>query len=316
MGSRRKNPNRTVRNEFEKSRKQIEMIRQQWLRLKPQLRKIRHFLRRTGPPQPLRDLAKIAALSLPRNEAFFSAKAAADQVQGMFSDFSMAIVDSVLSFQAATGMVGNILEFGVYRGRSAALIGRHLAERERLVLVDVADYLDPRAIAPFGKSAEFILGATQDFKKQFSGYNGQRHRFRFIHIDASHAYRATFTELAMADELLADRGVIALDDFTNLNYSQNIAAIYRYLYTSGTDLMPFLVTDEKAYLCRKKILPLYSAFVLDRLIAEIRSRGIADFCLARTDNDPDYQAFYARQRLENEEGHFYGADIYKNYFQL
>ncbi len=146
----------------------------------------------------------------------------------------MAIVDSLLSLQGETGISGNILEFGVYKGRSAALIGRHLTGEERLVLVDITDYLERGAIAPFRKSVDLVITPTENFQTAFPAYDSQRRSFRFIHIDASHDYRATIHELGMADALLTERGIIALDDFTNLNYSQNIAAIFKYLYTEPT----------------------------------------------------------------------------------
>jgi len=68
----------------------------------------------------------------------------------------------------------------------------------------------------------------------------------------------------MADALLAPRGIIAMDDYANLNYSQNIAAIFKYFYSSGTDLRIFLATNEKAYLCREADWAFYAGFVLDR----------------------------------------------------
>jgi predicted O-methyltransferase YrrM len=266
-------------------------------------------------PPADRDLQEISELSLPVNTAFFQAREAAHAIEGMFSDFSMAIIDSLLSFQKAAGIGGDMLEFGILQGRSAALLGRQLAGSERLVLVDVFAQLNPDAIAPFAGSVDFILCSTETVEKDHPQYCAPPRAYRFIHIDASHAYRATFTELQLADKLLAPGGIISLDDFTNLNYSQNIAAIFRYLYTAPTDLTVFLVTDEKAYLCRKNDLTLYTSFVLDRLIAEMGSRDIPECVLARTDIDPDYRAFYARNRSSGEEGHFYGLGIYANYYR-
>jgi predicted O-methyltransferase YrrM len=263
----------------------------------------------------IRDLQEIAALCLPENKPFLLARTAAHAIEGMFSDFSMAIIDSLLSFQTESRIAGNLLEFGIFRGRSAALIGRHLGARDRLVLVDVHDQLDRSAIAPFRESVDFVVTSTETVKKDYPQYCAPPSAFRFIHIDASHAYRATFNELQLADELLAPGGIIALDDFTNLDYSQNMAAIFRYLYSTPTALKLFLVTDEKAYLCRESDLVGYVSFVLDRLIAEMGSRDIPDCVLARTDNDPDYRAFYARARSPGEEGHFYGLDIYRNYYR-
>jgi predicted O-methyltransferase YrrM len=259
-----------------------------------------------------RNLDAIESLTLPENRKFLISAGAAQQIDGMFSDFSMSVIDCLLSRQNALGIKGNILELGTYKGRSAALMGHHLAEGERLVLVDLYDQLNRNAISPFEAAVDFLVVSTEELREKLPEYKQKRGTFRFIHIDASHAYRATFNELQIADELLAENGVIALDDFTNLDFSQNIAAIFKYLYTQKTDLSFFLVTNEKGYLCRKSQLQENSDFVLDRLIAEMKSRGVADAVLARTDNDPEYSAFYLRGREQNESGHFYGRNIYKN----
>jgi hypothetical protein len=266
------------------------------------------------PRGTVRDLDAIAGLTLPENLAFKSLVPQLDEIEGMFSPFSMSVIDSLLSFQKETGVRGDMLEFGVYRGKSAALIGRHLNPTEHLTLVDIADYLDRRAIALFQAAATFMICGTEDFKKKYASYNRKRKSFRFIHIDASHAFRATFRELQMADELLADDGVIAMDDFANLNYSQNIAAIFKYLFTTKTDLTIFLTTNEKAYLCRRSAFGKYASFVLDRMLAETASRGVPS-CLARTDTDREYRAFYLRPPEGDEDSCFYGLKIYRGLYQ-
>jgi len=100
-----------------------------------------------------------------------------------------------------------------------------------------------------------------------------------------------------------------MDDFTNLNYSQNIAAIFKYLYTSGTDLVMLLTTDEKGYLCRKRAFDRFADIILSRSIAELKSRNV-DVLLARTSYVPEYKAFYLRGRSPGETGSFYGEEIF------
>jgi predicted O-methyltransferase YrrM len=272
---------------------------------------------RAGAGEPRPFLLPVADATLPPDTRFLAARAAAHRIDGMFTDFSMAVVDSLLSLQAESGIGGGLLEFGVYKGRSAALLCRHLGENERLVLVDITDYLERGAVAPFRKSVDLVITPTETFQSAFADYDRLRHGVRFIHIDASHDYRATINELTMADELLAPRGIIALDDFTNLNYSQNIAAVFRYLHTAPTDLVVALVTNEKAYLCRKDAFAFYADFILQRLIGEMGARQIDDCVLARTDVDPDYRAIYARHRAPGETGHHYGVEVesYRNNFR-
>jgi predicted O-methyltransferase YrrM len=263
-------------------------------------------------PQTVRreaDLAAIESLRLPINVGFQESTGAIQRIEGMFSPFSIAVMDMMLSFQESQPAKGDILEIGTYKGKSAALLGRHLRNEERLTLVDIADYLDPAAVAPFKSRTDFILSDSSKLRKSLPRYRDRKRTFRFIHIDASHGYEETFRELELANELLAPLGIISLDDFTNLNYSQNIAAIFKYLYTAGSDLVMLLTTDEKGYLCRRMDFDLYSDLILQLSIAEMNSRNI-DTVLARTSYGTEYKAFYLRHRLAGEVGPFYGIEIY------
>jgi len=68
------------------------------------------------------------------DQCFLESKAIADNVEGMLSPFSMAVMDSVLSFQAARGVKGDIVELGVYRGKSATILSGRLSVGEQLHL--------------------------------------------------------------------------------------------------------------------------------------------------------------------------------------
>jgi len=255
------------------------------------------------------DLAEIERRRVAPNDAFHELRGRADSIEGMLSPFSMSVLDMLLCAQEDLGARGNILEIGTYRGKSAVILGSHLRDGERLTLVDIHRYLDPTAIAPFEAATDFILTSSDNLRKALPDYSSKRKSFRFIHIDASHGYRETFNELAMAEQMVAPMGIISLDDFTNLNYSQNIAAIFKYLFTASKDLALFLVTDEKGYVCRKSDLDTYLSYVFNNALAQMHSREM-EVTLARTCFDPEYSAFYLRPRQVGEFG-FYGPEIYR-----
>jgi hypothetical protein len=116
--------------------------------------------------------------------------------------------------------------------------------------------------------------------------------------------------------MLASNGILCLDDFTNLDYSQILAATYKYLFTAETDLKIFMVTSEKAYLCRQPAFQLYAGAVLDSMIARMVERGISQVCIARTDDTPSYGAFNLRPKRQGETDDFYGADLYRHFYQI
>jgi hypothetical protein len=247
-------------------------------------------------------------------DQFFSeTKAAADDIEGMLSPFSMAVVDSLLAFQAQRGVTGDIVEMGTFRGKSAAVLGRRMRSTETLRLFDIEDYLDRDGLQRAGARFEFTQGDTLDLSRW--KLRGIKKSVRFCHVDASHAFDPTVHEMGIADYLLSDQGILCLDDFTNLNFSQILAATYKYLFTKSTNLTVFLVTAEKAYLCRKSAFPAYAEFVVDGLIRSMLERGIADTCIARTDISRSYRAFHLREKVPGETDDYYARSIYGHLFQ-
>ncbi|MBY5330579.1 class I SAM-dependent methyltransferase [Rhizobium leguminosarum] len=249
-------------------------------------------------------------------EQFLSSRVVADQIDGMLSPFSMAAMDSLLSLQTTNPEIsGNVVEFGTYKGRSAAIIAPRVRPSEKFVLVDIADYLEVEKIRAINPAMEFVLCRSEEFRSHYPEYRQLRKNCRFIHVDSSHAYRTTFHEMKLCNELLSAGGIAVFDDYTNLNYSQVLPAIYKYIYTANPDLAVFLVTDIKAYLCRKKYLNYYLSFVLQGAIPSMVARGIEDAIISRTDWDREYRAIYLRTRSPGETGPHYGQEIYGRLYE-
>ncbi|WP_245424964.1 class I SAM-dependent methyltransferase [Rhizobium sp. M10] len=249
-------------------------------------------------------------------ERFLSSRIVADQIDGMLSPFSMAAMDSVLSLQASNPEIsGNVVEFGTYKGRSAAIMAPHIRPSEKLVLVDVADYLEVEKIRAIHANTEFVRCGSEEFCSRYPDYKQLRKNCRFVHVDSNHAYRTTFQEMKICDALLSPGGVAVFDDYTNLNYSQVLPAIYKYMYTANTDLVVFMVTDVKAYLCRKRYLNYYLSFVLQGALPSMTARGVEDVIISRTDWDREYRAIYLRTREPGETGPHYGQEIYGRLYE-
>jgi len=248
------------------------------------------------------------------DQTFQKSREIAASIEGMLSPFSMAAMDSLLTFQAERAVRGDMVELGVYRGKSAAILARRLSAGERLHLYDIADYFDREALARTDANLLFNIGSTLDLTR--GHFRDRKRAIRFCHIDASHMFEPTMHEMALADYMLADDGILCLDDYTNLNYSQILAATFKYLFTRSTNLTMFMVTDEKAYLCRRSRFPLYAGFVLNSILKQMAERGIGNVCIARTDDTPSYGAFYLRGKNEGETDDFYGAETYRHFYQI
>jgi predicted O-methyltransferase YrrM len=250
----------------------------------------------------------------PPQPAYLDREANALGIEGMMSPFSMQVMDALLNLQSAQGTSGHLLEFGVWRGRSAAIISAHRRADDRLILCDVGQYVTEEVLARLYARPEFVLGKSCDFARILDT-RPLRGTVRFIHVDSSHSYRDTLAEMALVDAMLAPEGIACLDDFTNLNYSQILPAVFKYIYTTRTDLAFFLVTNDKGYLCRRPAFERYAGFVLDHLVDEMRARGNDDVMLSRTDTDPEYRAFYLRPRGPGETGTRFGEQIYGAFYK-
>jgi hypothetical protein len=246
------------------------------------------------------------------DQHFAESKKLAEDIEGMMSPFSMAVVDSLLAFQQLRGITGDILEMGVYHGKSAAILGRRMAANETLHLYDIADYFDRKNLERVGVNIRYNIANTQRLFRW--NFRKQKKAIRFCHIDASHMFNPTVHEIAIADYVLANDGIVCLDDYTNLNYSQILAATFKYLFTKPTNLTMFLVTGEKAYLCRKGAFRMYGQFVLDEIRKQVSDRGM-DPCLARTDATSSYRAFYLREKEQGETEDVYGQSIYGHFYK-
>src|SRR6185503_20851674 len=71
------------------------------------------------------ELAAIEELTLPVNLEFQRSADTVRRIEGMFSPFSVAVMDMMLSFQESAKAKGDILEIGTFKGKSAALLGCH-----------------------------------------------------------------------------------------------------------------------------------------------------------------------------------------------
>lgn len=222
-------------------------------------------------------------------------------IEGMMSPFSMQVMDALLAHQEALGVTGHLLEFGVYKGRSAYLVSAHVREQERFILVDIRQLLTEEVLGKLHARPEFVLGRSEDFRENFE-VSAIRNSVRFLHVDSSHAYRTTLAEMALIEDLLAPDGIACLDDFTNLDYSQILPAAFKYLYTTETDLAFFMVTRDKGYLCRRPMFDCYGSFVLRKILGEMRIRGNPEVVLSRTDADPEVQGIFPPRALSGRAG--------------
>jgi len=177
-------------------------------------------------------------------------------IPGWFVQQDAELFALLSALQHEEGVVGDLLEIGVYQGRSAVLLGYLTGPDERVILCDL-----------FGSSPD----ATPDIRHDLQGYDGldletfaaHWHRFhagepgeivvgrssrlegrswdrpvRFIHIDGGHTYDVVRDDISIARDALADAGGVVVFDDVRASHAPGVgAAVWAAVESGG--LVPF-----------------------------------------------------------------------------
>lgn len=191
------------------------------------------------------------------------------KIPGWLSSHDAAVINSILSSQSKSYVSGDLLEIGVYAGRSAVLLGQHVKPNEKLHVCDIFDGETDI------KNSEEIIQSYKNLSRarfesnclEFIGFLPTIHQcpslelpnligdnlFRFIHIDGSHLYEHVKTDLDFAVSSIEElRGVIAVDDF-RAQHTVGVAVAVWDLVLQGK-VVPLVMTSAKIYLGHPKII--------------------------------------------------------------
>jgi hypothetical protein len=188
-------------------------------------------------------------------------------IPGWFGFHSYALWRALLDFQAATP--GDLFEIGVWKGRSASVLATYCKQGETLFLCDLE--LDEPAV----RQAFASVGTEPQNVVRISGPSSElpakldlraMHRsVRWMHIDGEHTGPTVWSELEMANQIVAPKGLAVVDDFFSPRYPANTTEVVRYMEKNPFHFRLLAVAFNKAYLCRPDSLPHYMDFMATRL---------------------------------------------------
>jgi Methyltransferase domain len=193
------------------------------------------------------------------------------RIDGWLAEDDAAIMATFLLWQNIQGVNGDILEIGVYQGKSAHLLATCMAQKtpstDRLFLVDVfslpvessinqreneASYSMIR-IAPLNELLNSIgLGSNLEFVDMDSQLLGSHEllnsiKIRFAHIDGSHNTINVLNDIKFAcSKLINCFGIIVLDDYRAIHAPGVSRALWKAL--EEMQLRIFLFGPTKIYL--------------------------------------------------------------------
>ncbi|GJL96308.1 MAG: hypothetical protein DHS20C06_01250 [Hyphobacterium sp.] len=238
-----------------------------------------------------------------------SARTIAGNFDGMMQDLSIALFQAFMSFQKKNGVSGDLIEYGVYRGKSASVLMNNLNDTETMYLIDIADYPELGKLGKISKNFKFIKGKSESLLEEQDFLNDIPQHVRFSHHDASHSYINVASEIDAMAERIAPRGLMVLDDFGNPSYMQVVFAAFAYLARNDVPLEMLLYSSNKAYLCRKEDFEFYSKFLVNDLLTFLNSTELNVY-LTRTENHPKYRGFSIAPKVRADQPDRYGEHIY------
>lgn len=172
----------------------------------------------------------------------------------------LELFDKVLAAQLDWGIVGDLLEIGTYKGKSAIIMGMGLRFNEILIVNDLFGGHQDRVSAEGLDAYEGL--DLQEFKTNYRKWHerpptihacpsqelkGQidAESCRFIHVDGGHAYQVVADDLSMVRHFAADHCVLVADDYRT-DHTPGVAAALWGAASQGM-IYPFGLSETKMY---------------------------------------------------------------------
>ncbi|MDQ0992668.1 class I SAM-dependent methyltransferase [Streptomyces sp. V3I7] len=185
-----------------------------------------------------------------------------DDVPGWFPVLDQVLFEWLLDRQESDGTTGDLLEVGVYMGKSAIFLGRHLEAGEHYTVCDLFEGDAPDDANRAESAYSYSSLTRRTFEENYLAFHEELPRVlqgpssvvpgevkpdscRFVHIDASHLYEHVHDDIAAAREALLPGGVVVLDDFRSEHTPGVSIAAWEAVLNRG--LKPICLSTQKLY---------------------------------------------------------------------
>ncbi|MFI8190607.1 class I SAM-dependent methyltransferase [Streptomyces sp. NPDC085946] len=183
-------------------------------------------------------------------------------VPGWFPPLDQVLFTWFLEQQQAHGVRGDLLELGVYLGKSAILMGRHLGDGETFTVCDLFGSEAPDRANRAETTRSYGSLTRQAFERNYLSFHDALPTVvqgptsvisshvapgscRFVHIDASHLYEHVYGDIGAARTALLPDGVVVLDDFRSEHTPGVSVAAWEAVLSRG--LRPVCLSTQKLY---------------------------------------------------------------------
>ncbi|MGA4840007.1 class I SAM-dependent methyltransferase [Streptomyces sp. G45] len=183
-------------------------------------------------------------------------------VPGWFPHLDQMLFDWFLSRQESRGMRGDLLEIGVYMGKSAIFLGHHRQDGEDYTVCDLFEDEAPDGANKAESAKSYPTLTKRAFERNYLSFHDELPRVlrapssvvpdevaprscRFVHVDASHLYEHVRGDIGAARDTLKPEGVVVLDDFRSEHTPGVSIAAWEAVLNRG--LRPICLSTQKLY---------------------------------------------------------------------
>lgn len=212
-------------------------------------------------------------------------------ISGWLGDPAALFTFALLEHLEVTGCAGPSLEIGVWKGKYLSVLYEHARRTEgskAVFGVDIFSLVPPREVeenirAACSEAANLMLrkkSSAEMAPQELLEWAGAP--FRFISVDGDHEPDGVYHDMVLANAILAQGGIVAIDDFLNPMAIGVVDGALRYFHTTpSADMAPVAFCSNKLFLCRRQNVEAYKAAIERFIDANQQVPMFADFVKRR-----------------------------------
>jgi hypothetical protein len=216
-----------------------------------------------------------------------------NKIGGWFYRLDAEIFSLILDHQNANALAGSLVEIGLHHGKSFIAMCLSLRDGQRAYGIDLFEQqslnidhsgrgerqvLEGNLLAARVDRSAVILDGRASSSVSPSDILSSVGAARFFSIDGGHQREVVRSDLLLAEQTLADHGVIALDDFLRPEWPDVSAGYFAWFETSSKGIVPFAIGLNKLYLCRQSYLGRYQGVLQSSEFLKFFLAKHYDFC--------------------------------------
>ena len=213
-----------------------------------------------------------------------------NDLEGWFFPQDMLSLAVLNEWHSKANVIANIVEVGVYKGKSFCFLSHFIKDNENLYGYDTfpEDCYESTKLAlkNYGTNSQYELIKADtselnndDIKAKIDGKG-----IRILHIDAGHEYHEVFYSLLSFSPYVIDTGVIVIDDYQDPEFPGIEAALLDFCEIDRPRrFTPFFSGVNKIYLCATHKAKSYQESILanKRFRDTSRSTVVRDFLILK-----------------------------------